>query len=94
MPSRFDPPQDPEQPPSSKVIDKSKRYDVYCRSWFNRLIVFRNVLFKRVARLHVGHFHDWIELEQADGQVVFISVNSIEMFCETGGNPSFEKADS
>ena len=94
MPSRFDPPQDPEQPTgSAKGIDTDKRYDVYCSQWQHRIILFRNVLFKRVALLHGKHFPEYTELEQSDGQTVFVSSTSIIMFCEAGGTPSFEKVD-
>src|SRR5215813_8345995 len=85
MPSRFDLPQEPDQPtPDEKKIDTSKRYDVYCSQWQHRIIVFRNVLFKRVARLHDRHFPEYAELEQVDGQHVFVSSTSIIMFCEPG----------
>ena len=94
MPSRFDVPQDPQQPtPDAKAIDTGKRYDVYCSQWQNRIILFRKLLFARVARLHGRPFPDYTELEQADGQRVFVSSTSIIMFCEAGGTPSFEKVD-
>ena len=94
MPSRFDIPPEPDQPsPDEKRIDTSKCYDVYCSQWQHRIILFRNVLFKRVARLQARHFPDYTELEQADGQRVFVSSTSIIMFCEAGGTPSFEKVD-
>ena len=94
MPSRFDMPQDPEQPsPNARVVDTSKRYDVYCSQWQHRIVVLRNVLFKRVARLYARNFPEYTELQQTDGQTVFVSSTSIIMFCETGGTPSFEKVD-
>ena len=94
MPSRFDlPPGEGQPTPDAKAIDTSKRYDVYCSQWQHRIILFRNVLFKRVTRLHNRHFPDYTELEQSDGQTVFVSSTSIIMFCETGGTPSFEKVD-
>ena len=93
MPSRFDSPQDPEQPTSEKSIDTSKRYDVYCSQWQHRIILFRNVLFKRVARLHGRHFPEYTELEQENGQTVFVSSTSIIMFCEPGTTPLFEKVE-
>jgi hypothetical protein len=92
MPSRFDPPLDPEEPtPDEKRIDTTKRYDVYCSQWQHRIILFRNVRFKRVARLHGRHFPDYTELEQENGQTVFVSSTSIIMFCEPGTTPCFEK---
>lgn len=94
MPSRFDLPQDPQQPtPDAKAIDAGKRYDVYCSQWQHRIILFRNVLFKRVGRLHGTHFPEYVELEQSNGQPVFVSSTSIIMFCEPGTTPSFEKVD-
>ena len=94
MPSRFDPIPDPESPtPDEKRVDTNKRYDVYCSQWQHRIVLFRNVLFKRVARLHGKHFPEYIELEQANGQTVFVSSTSVIMFCEPGSEPSFEKVD-
>jgi hypothetical protein len=81
--------------PSSKPpepepqIDVLKRYDVYCVEPSRDVVVYRNALFKGSAALlpHAGgriHFPDYVELEQANGQSIFIPRSSIVRFCEPG----------
>ncbi|MGA2604516.1 MAG: hypothetical protein ABSG14_09835 [Verrucomicrobiia bacterium] len=80
MSERFELPQ-PE-------IDTSKRYDVYCHEMGVRIVVYRKALFKGVKRLlssaqfDIGS--DFIELEQANGQTVYLSKMSVIKFCEPG----------
>lgn len=76
-------------------VDLSKRYDVYCREQ-NELVVYRNALFKRVKTLFQEREFDllseYLEIEQADGQRIFIARTSVVKFCEHGSTPSSEKA--
>jgi ATP-dependent Clp protease ATP-binding subunit ClpA len=77
----------------SDTIELSKRYDVYCREG-NQEMVYRNVLFKGTKRLFPkdrfevsGYF---IELEEPDGQTVFVAKYSVMKFREHvgPGNPT------
>ena len=62
--------------PNSDTIDTAKRYDVYCNQ-HNKLVVYRNALFKGKKNLFptidYEVFSEFIELEQSDGQTLFIS---------------------
>ena len=82
------------QPLDLENVDLSKRYDVYC-SEGNQLVVYRNVSFKRVKKLltrsEYGIFYQFLELEQADGNSVFIARTSMVKFCEHGITPDSEK---
>jgi len=77
----------PPQP--EPQIDRSKRYDVFCIEPSREIVVYRNALFKGAAALlpHPGglmHYPDYVELEQANGQSIFIPRSSICRFCEPG----------
>jgi len=80
---------------SEDEIDTTRRYDVYCRE-ANQDVIYRNVLFRGCKSLFRKREFDisseFIELEQADGQTVFVSKSSIRKFCEHGGTPSSEQA--
>ncbi len=72
-------------------IDTSKRYDIYCIEPTRDVVVYRNALFKGASTLLPGPgpggrivHHDFIELEQANGQALFISRTSIVRFCQPG----------
>jgi ATP-dependent Clp protease ATP-binding subunit ClpA len=88
----------PEKPQTSKSpkpecdeVDTSKRYDVYCMEGNRELVVYRNALFKDRKSLLPRHeyetFSEFLELEQADGQTVFIARSSVIKFCQPGGTP-------
>jgi hypothetical protein len=90
MPSRFDPEPNPKQPEDDSRVDVSKRYDVYCSQHGSGVLaVYRNVRFRRARTLlgmggHLDVISQVIELEQANGQTVFISRHGIVRFCEHG----------
>jgi ATP-dependent Clp protease ATP-binding subunit ClpA len=75
------------------IIDVSKRYDVYCREG-DRQVVYRNAIFRGVRKLlpqtDYDLFSDYAELEQADGQTIFVARSSIIKFCEPGMTPGSE----
>lgn len=75
-------------------VDTSKRYDVYCAEMGLRIVVYRNVRFKGTQRLLSAQrfdvMADFIELEQASGQAVFISKHSLIKFCEHSVEPILE----
>jgi ATP-dependent Clp protease ATP-binding subunit ClpA len=77
----------------SNVIDTSKRYDVYCNEQ-NKVVVYRNALFKRKKNLFPTSdyevFSEVIELEQSDGQTIFIARASLIKFCASGVSPGSE----
>lgn len=70
-------------------VDVNKRYDVYCTEQNQQVVVYRNVLFKGRKRLlskgqnELGA--EFIELEQSNGQTVYLSLLSVRKFCEHGG---------
>jgi ATP-dependent Clp protease ATP-binding subunit ClpA len=80
--------------PLPESVDTSKRYDVYY-SEGNQMMVYRNVLFKSSKKLlsrgEYGVFYQFLEIEQADGKVVFIARTSLIKFCEHGITPGPEK---
>ncbi|HYG36599.1 MAG TPA: hypothetical protein VEC99_17530, partial [Clostridia bacterium] len=79
---------DPNLPPVPQ-IDTSKRYDVYCMEPDRGIVVYRNALFKGSAALlpsssgRVLH-PDFVELEQANGQSIFVMRGSIFRLCAPG----------
>ena len=81
-------------PPQGESVDLSKRYDVYCTDWSQSVTVHRNVRFKGVKHLFPKSQYDalsgYVELEQGDGQTIFVSRASIIRFCEHGVSPSPE----
>lgn len=86
--------QKPEPPKSQHVpIDVSRRYDVYCQEG-DKEVIYRNALFKGVKTLLQKHeYHvlsEYLELEQADGQTIFIARSSVIKFCEHGATPGSE----
>ena len=88
MPQKSDPHESRREP-----VDISKRYDVYCQEG-NQQVVYRNALFKGVKTLFQKEDSDlwaeYMELEQADGQTVFVSRSSVIKFCEHGETPGSE----
>jgi hypothetical protein len=95
MPSRFDPEPDPNPSQKADVVDITKRYDVYCAEQGVRTVVYRNVLFRGVRTLFGnGKPYDIvsqvIELEQPNGQSVFISRHGLVRFCEHGTDLAVE----
>ncbi len=89
-------PEDPKQPGGgSAKVDTSKRYDVYCVEHGLRTVVHRNVLFKGTRSLfgrddRFDVISQFIELEQPNGQVVFVGRHGIIRFCEHGAEPAVE----
>lgn len=89
MPSRFDMPESPKQPEEGfPQIDIGKRYDIYCWERSQQVVVYRNALFKGRSRLMSTRQHDFgsefLELEQSNGQTVYLSLHSVLKFCEHG----------
>jgi hypothetical protein len=84
----------PSPNPEPDSIDTNKRYDVYCTERNQEVVVYRNARFKGLKRLYQTAQYDivaqFIELEQADGQTIFLSRTSIIKFCEHGLTPSAE----
>ena len=88
-------PQHEESPkPQSNTIDATKRYDVYCAERTQEVVVYRGALFKGTRGLFSKNQYDtlshFVELEQADGQTVFIAKHSIIKFCAPGVTPNAE----
>jgi ATP-dependent Clp protease ATP-binding subunit ClpA len=79
--------------PELDSVDVNKRYDVYCTER-QELVVYRNALFKGRKRLLSTRQPDFvcefIELEQSNGQTVFLSSYSVQRFCEHGGETTGE----
>ena len=93
MPSRFDPSTGPEPEPkftpSHTPIDGSKQYDVYCVHNGSPFIVYRNVKIKGATPLldkgdAFSRIGDFVELESAEGQRVYVARFSILALCEHG----------
>ena len=84
-----------ENPPNAKAprsnpgaVDTNKRYDVYCWDRSQQVVVYRNALFKGRSKLLSARDHDFgaefLELEQANGHTVYLSLHSVFRFCENG----------
>ncbi len=76
------------------VVDTNLRFDVYCAEGNEAVVVYRNARFKGVSKLFRGDgdaLTDFIELEQADGQKIFVVKYSVIKFCEPGATPSAER---
>ena len=75
-------------PPQGEPVDTSKRYDVYCTDWSQGATIYRNVRFKGIKHLFPRSAYDtlsgYVELEQENGQTVFVSRGSIIKFTEAG----------
>jgi len=79
----------PKRAEPEPQVDTGKRYDVYCIEPSRQNVVYRNARFKGAVALlpHAGgrmHYPDYVELEQANGQSIFIPRSSIFRFCEPG----------
>jgi len=80
----------------SEVVDTSKRYDIYCKERDQEVVVYRNALFKGCKRLLREQgaiydiFYEFLELEQSDGQTLFVPRSSVVKFCEHGMKPGAE----
>ena len=97
VPVSFDPalPQNVGSPkPAGESIDLSKRYDVYCSERDREVVVYRNALFKGTKALFPRNRQNilaqFVELEQADGQSIFVALHSVLKFCEHGSKPGPE----
>jgi hypothetical protein len=95
MPPKSETPQNAESAkPRRDLVDISKRYDVYCTEQTHEVVVYRNALFKGTRGLLPKYLDDslseFVELEQADGQAIFIARYSVIKFCEPGVTPNPE----
>lgn len=79
----------------TEVIDLNKRYDVYCSEQDQETVVYRNAAFKGVKRITSDLPPDvlsaFYELEQANGDIIFINRLAVIKFCAPGATPSAEK---
>lgn len=85
----FRPTTPPDPPVPEPQIDTTKRYDVYCIEPNRQISIYRNAQFKGAAVLLPSrggrvHYPEFVELEQANGQSIFISRSSIVRFCDPG----------
>ena len=84
--------------PQRDLVDTSKRYDVYCTEQTQEVVIYRNALFKGAKSLFPKHQDDslseFVELEQADGQTLFVARYSIIKFCDAGATPTPETIPS
>jgi hypothetical protein len=73
---------------ASEPVDLTQRYDVYCVERNEIMIVHRNVRFRSARSLipqsDADPTSDFVELEQADGQTVFVAKSTITRFCAPG----------
>jgi hypothetical protein len=87
------PSQGPE-PDDGKPINIEQRYDIYCRDGGQKIVLYRNALFKGKKNLfktqRFDAFGEFLEIEQGNGQIAYISRTTIVRFCAVGGNISGE----
>ena len=89
------PPIGPSPPPQHDAVDINRRYDVYCKEQGEGIVVYRNARFKGTKLLLKVHQYDvvsgFLELEQDDGQTIFVARSSVVKFCEPGVKPGSVK---
>jgi hypothetical protein len=74
--------------PADEVVDSDKHYDLYCSERQAETVVYPDVRIKGLRQLfkkrqfEVGA--DFYEVEQSNGQIVFIARMGLIKFCETG----------
>jgi hypothetical protein len=82
------------QQPAGDPIDTARRYDIYCTEAGRGTVVYRSARFKAMKHLFQRSPTDpqsgFVELEQSDGQTVFVSRSSIVRFCAPGATPGSE----
>jgi hypothetical protein len=81
--------------PEMRAVDLAKRYDVYCTERDTEVTVYRNVRFLGVKRLFqedADTLANFYELEQANGQTVFVAKYSVIKFCAPGLAPGGERS--
>lgn len=70
------------------AIDIGQRYDIYVAETQSRLVVYRNAFFRGVRGLEkTGRFDifsDYIEIEQSNGESVFVRRHMLTHFCSAG----------
>lgn len=73
------------KPFQREPVDTTRRYDIHCRDGEHE-IIYRNARFKGIKTLFKERefdvFSDYMELEQEDGQTIFINRALIMKFCE------------
>jgi hypothetical protein len=99
MPRRSETPSNALSPKLQRdLVDTSRRYDVYCTEQTQEVVVYLNALFKGAKCLLPKHQDDslseFVELEQADGQTLFVARYSIIKFCDPGATPTPETIPS
>lgn len=81
----------PSLRPQCEPLDTRKRYDVYCSERNQDIVVYRNATFKGVRKLFQEVWRtthaEFFELEQANGQTIFVACYSVIKFCEPGVRP-------
>jgi hypothetical protein len=81
MPSRFG-----DEPLAE--IDLSKRYDIYVAEMGRRIVVYRGARFRGMRGLERSGRYDisseFYEIEQANGDPLFIRRHAVLKFCEPG----------
>jgi hypothetical protein len=81
--------------PSLDAVDLEKRYDIYVHEVAPHLVVYRNARFcgmKGLAqrgRLDFGS--EFIEIQQANDQKLFLRRHSVVKFCEPGTTLTMEQ---
>ena len=70
---------------------------MYCAEGNQPLVVYRNVLFRDTKVLFKKNqnetFSEFVEIEQADGQTIYLNRFSVIKFCEHGSTPRPESED-
>ncbi len=76
---------------AGEPVDLNRRYDVYCAEGNQEVVVYRNARFRGSKYLLPKSQYDtlstFVELEQSNGQTIFVSRSSIIKFCEPGATP-------
>ncbi len=84
------------KPSDLPLIDQSKNYDVYTSHSAGRMLVYRNVLIRGVKRIvedgEPSFVRDaMLELQQANGQTIYVTRFAIHAVCEHGTDLHVER---
>jgi hypothetical protein len=72
----------------SNAVDIGKRYDIYVAETPSRIVVYRGAFFRGIKFLEKARTYDFgsefFEIEQANGDVVFLRRYTVIKFCDAG----------
>ena len=76
--------------PDGRTVDIGKRFDIYVQESSSRVVVYRRAFFRGIRKLEeLGRYDleaEFIEIEQENGESLFVRKYGIIKFCEVGAS--------